>query len=202
MTIAAEQDAKTFFAQNGYAVVRAFLAPALTDFFWQYVRMRAAFGLLTHRGKLVPTAPAAYGDAAFETLLETARPTVEAVAGCRLLPTYSIVRVYSRGEMLHRHRDRPACEISVTVNVGQIPDAPWPIHIAGAKGDGTATLSPGDAMIYRGVALKHWREAYPGAQLGQVFLHYVDRDGPYAAHKFDGRPSLMRPKTGGGEDDI
>lgn len=32
-----------------------------------------------------------------------------------------------------------------------------------------------------------------GRQLAQAFLHYVDRHGPYANEKFDGRQSLMRP---------
>jgi hypothetical protein len=28
----------------------------------------------------------------------------------------------------------------------------------------------------------------------QVFLHYVDRYGPHAGQKFDGRKTLMRPQ--------
>jgi hypothetical protein len=52
---------------------------------------------------------------------------------------------------------------------------------------------PGDALLYRGIDLFHWRDAYPGEALVQVFLHYVDRDGPHADRKFDGRPTLMRP---------
>jgi len=32
---------------------------------------------------------------------------------------------------------------------------------------------------------------YQEEALVQVFLHYVDRDGPHADQKFDGRPSLI-----------
>jgi hypothetical protein len=56
-----------------------------------------------------------------------------------------------------------------------------------------ALLQPGDALLYRGHDCFHWRDAYAGQQLAQVFLHYVDRNGPHAAEKFDGRESLMRP---------
>ena len=62
-------------------------------------------------------------------------------------------------------------------------------------------LSPGDALIYRGVECFHWRGAYAGNQLVQVFLHYVDRSGPYADKKFDGRKTLMRPHGKPGEED-
>ena len=58
-----------------------------------------------------------------------------------------------------------------------------------------ALLTPGDALIYRGVDLFHWREPYVGRQLVQVFLHYVDRRGPRADQKFDGRKTLMRPPS-------
>ena len=59
-----------------------------------------------------------------------------------------------------------------------------------------AELKPGDGLLYRGTELFHWRDAYWGEALDQVVLHYVDRDGPHADQKFDGRPSLMRLKTG------
>jgi hypothetical protein len=36
----------------------------------------------------------------------------------------------------------------------------------------------------------HWRAAYEGSHLAQVFLHYVDQHGPHAEWKFDKRPSL------------
>jgi hypothetical protein len=67
------------------------------------------------------------------------------------------------------------------------------------QGDGEprgAELKPGDGLLYRGTELFHWRDAYQGEALVQVFLHYVDRDGPHADQKFDGRSSLMRGKDG------
>ena len=51
-------------------------------------------------------------------------------------------------------------------------------------------LEPGDAVLYRGMVLEHWRDPYEGVRAAQVFLHYVDQDGPHAEWKFDKRPSL------------
>ena len=140
--------------------------------------------------------PGNYGDPAFDGLLEYLRPRVEDHSGLRLLPTYSYFRMYKRGDVLKRHRDRSACEISVTLNIGQQPLAPWPIYLQGEGEPCGAELKPGDALLYRGIDLLHWRESYLGSQHFQVFLHYVDRDGPHTDQKFDGRPSLMRLKTG------
>lgn len=95
--------------------------------------------------------------------------------------------------MLTRHRDRKACEISLSLNIGQRPSEPWPLCVESERESHSASLSPGDALLYRGIDLFHWRDAYQGEALVQVFLHYVDLDGPNADQKFDGRPTLMRP---------
>ena len=45
-------------------------------------------------------------------------------------------------------------------------------------------------MIYRGCDLDHWREVCEcpeGWNMGQVFMHYVDANGPHAEWKYDKR---------------
>ena len=51
-------------------------------------------------------------------------------------------------------------------------------------------------LLYRGCDIPHWRPVYKGEWQAQVFVHYVDADGPYAEEcKFDGRPMLGISKT-------
>lgn len=138
----------------------------------------------------VANAPVAYADPRLDALLERVRGAVERATGLELWPTYSYLRVYERGNLLQAHRDRPACEISMTVNLGMSADEPWPIWIAGPMGIAAVELNPGDGLIYRGCDCFHWREPFAGEQLVQVFLHYVDRNGPNAEWKFDKRPCL------------
>ena len=83
---------------------------------------------------------------------------------------------------------------SLSLNIGQRPAEPWPLWVESERESYSASLLPGDALLYRGIDLFHWRDAYQGEVLVQVFLHYVDHDGPYADKKFDGRPTLMRPE--------
>ena len=138
----------------------------------------------------------AYGDPTFDGLLEFLRPRIEEYSGLSLSPTYSYFRLYKHGDSLKRHRDRPACEVSVSLNIGQVPSETWPLYVEGSAGTYGALLSPGDGLLYRGIDVFHWREPFQGNRLVQVFLHYVDRNGPHADQKFDRRMTLMRPRNG------
>ncbi len=189
-----DSKARENFARLGYTVLPRLIAPALCEFFWSYIHTKFASGLLSWGDVLVPRTPACYGDGATEGLLEFVQPRVEACAGRDLIPSYSYLRLYKRGDELRSHRDRPACEFSLSLNIGQTPDAPWPLFVESPEGGTRVDLGPGDALLYRGIDLFHWREPYEGRQLAQVFLHYVDGSGPHAAHKYDGRPGLMLPK--------
>jgi hypothetical protein len=181
------------FARQGYVMLPALIEPALVDFLWSYVHTKFASLLVTLADERVPNTPTDYGDHAFEGLLEYLRPRIEELSGLALHPTYSYFRIYKHGDVLKRHSDRPACEISVTLNIGQAPAEPWPIYIECHAGPYAALMSAGDAMLYRGRDCAHWRDAYPGDKLVQVFLHYVDRAGSYADWKYDKRMTLMRP---------
>jgi hypothetical protein len=44
----------------------------------------------------------------------------------KLNPTYAYARIYKKGDILHRHKDRFSCEISTTLNLG---GDDWPIFI-------------------------------------------------------------------------
>ena len=54
--------------------------------------------------------------------------------GLKLNPTYSYARIYKKGDVLHRHKDRFSCEISTTMNLG---GDEWPIYIEAKKNVGT-----------------------------------------------------------------
>jgi len=123
-----------------------------------------------------------YGDCLAETFMLTKLKKMEAETGLELNPTYSYSRVYVRGADLKRHKDRDECEISVTVMVGSSGEE-WPIYIDGHKVD----LTPGDAAIYLGPKLMHWRNEFEGDWHAQMFLHYVNKNGPNKHRLCDGR---------------
>ena len=154
----------------------------------------------------VPNTYSHYADTAMETLLLAVQPKMEKLTGLKLNPTYSYARIYKRGDVLHRHKDRFSCEISTTMNLG---GDPWPIYIEANKNVGTpdkgfpaqtnnkgskVILKPGDMLVYKGMILEHWREVFLGNDCAQVFLHYNDIKSKDAQKNiFDSRPHLGLP---------
>lgn len=84
----------------------------------------------------------------------------------------------------------------------------WPLQIArerstpsdrieddfGADAFEAVEMQPGDALLYRGVDHRHGRVTpNPNGWSAHLFLHWVERGGPYAEHAFDQRPERAQP---------
>ena len=148
----------------------------------------------------VPNSYAKYGDRLTESLLIQTIPLMEKETGLKLIPTYSYCRLYKKGNVLNRHKDRPSCEISTTLNLG---GDEWSIYLSSSSKDNISNspkeikidLKKGDMLIYKGCELEHWREVFEGNVCGQVFLHYNHADGEFAkSNLYDKRPMLGVPK--------
>lgn len=100
-------------------------------------------------------------------------------AGRKLLPTYTYCRIYTEGNELMPHRDRQSCEWSVTINLAQTE--PWPLYIDGKE----IIQKVGDGALYQGHDVYHWRKPFTGNEYIQIFLHYVDANGPYKDYIYD-----------------
>lgn len=138
----------------------------------------------------VPGAHSVYTDKLMESILLYALPFVEENTGLSLYPTYSYYRYYQPGDKLVPHTDRPSCEITASLMLGRNYDGEsWKLFI---ENNGYST-EPGDLIIYRGTELNHYRYEFvapPGSFHSQVFLHYVDQNGPHADCKYDKRPGI------------
>ena len=141
------------------------------------------------RDNHVPTAVSFTNTALTDALLLALQPKVEAVAECRLIPTYSYARLYLHGDTFIRHRDRQSCEVSASIHLGRDGgDASlW------FAPDNRVEMEAGDGAVYLGCETDHWRERFTGRITGQVFLHYVAAGGPNAKLAFDGDPDRFPP---------
>ena len=200
------------FKKNKYKVLRKAISPEVADFVYTYFlnkRTEARYffdqkwisPFTTEWGvwndEQVPNTYAHYGDVAMETLLAKLNIKMEKETGYKLNPTYSYARIYKTGDVLHRHKDRYSCEVSTTLHLG---GDPWPIYLDPTGKTGQAgikiILKPGDMLLYSGCEVEHWREAFPGKDCGQVFLHYNDSQKKTAKeNKFDKRPMLGLPSS-------
>jgi hypothetical protein len=121
---------------------------------------------------------AAYKDPVMQFLHARLWPRMEEITDLTLMPTYTYVRVYRPGAILEKHKDRPACEVSATLLVGANYSPTWPLFIEGEQ----IVQEPGELAVYRGGEVDHWREPMTGPENAyhvQLFIHYVDANGPY-----------------------
>jgi len=173
------------FERDRYVVLPSLLKEPTLSQFYRYARKTAMAGRMGSGDDQVPGTPCSYGDFMMDGLLNTLLPGIEESSGLKLFPTYSYFRVYKKGDTLAKHTDRSSCEISVTLCLGFEEGKSWPIWIEGSRGTSSLNLEAGDGLLYRGRECPHWREAFEGVSLAQVFLHYVDQNGPCAEWKFD-----------------
>ena len=197
------------FKTQKYQVIKNAISYELANFIFNYFLLkRDAVGFMyqnnihaessilgTWSDTQIPNTFSCYGDFVMDTLLMKMLPVMKQHTNLDLIPTYSYARAYKRGDKLRRHKDRPSCETSCTMNLG---GDLWPIFLepSGELGkEGTKILlNPGDMLIYRGCDVEHWREPFDGNDCCQVFLHYNDVNGQFAEqNKYDGRPFLGLP---------
>jgi len=212
------------FKKKKYQIIKGALSKELSNFIFNYMMLQRDVVdymmknnkvnplnpfIGTREDKQIPGAYSKYGDWVMETLLQYMRPIMKSKTGMDLVPTYSYTRLYEKGNILRRHKDRPSCEISTTLHLG---GDPWPIFLDPSGADfvideykqtikpGAPTgirvdLKVGDMLIYSGCDLEHWREPFQGTVCSQVFLHYNHANGPFAqTNLFDKRPMLGIPK--------
>jgi len=208
------------FKRKKYLVIKKAITKDMANFIYGYFSMkrRVARKFLDDRyispfeegwgvwtDEQIPNTYSHYADLVMENLLEKVRPRMEEETKLKLIPTYSYARIYKKGDVLKRHKDRFSCEISTTMflggnswdiylepkkNVGKPPEYPVPTTNKGIK----ISLTPGDMLIYSGCELEHWREAFQGINCCQVFLHYNTAGSPDAEqNKFDKRAFLGLP---------
>ncbi len=127
-------------------------------------------------------------------------PTVSELVGRDLLPTYDFFRFYREGDVCRVHTDRPACEHSLSLTLDYSDGAVWDLEIAQEEsepytfigddfaglGHSSVAMQVGDAVLYQGTRYAHGRtKPNRNGWSAHLFLHYVDRNGPFAQEAFD-----------------
>jgi len=205
------------FKKNKYVIIRQAISKDLATFIYNYFLMKkqvydtcrqtrfispyevllGEYADINYEGTdgQIPHTYSNYSDIAMETLMLKCQPIMEKATGLKLQPAYTYARIYKKGDILKRHKDRFSCEISTTMNLG---GDPWAIYLepSGKKGlkGIKVDLKPGDMLVYCGCDLEHWRNKFKGKECIQVFLHYNNKKTPGAKENmFDTRPHLGLP---------
>jgi|TARA_Y100001963_G_C6680348_1_gene399546 alkylated DNA repair dioxygenase AlkB len=212
------------FKKKKYTIIRQAISKDLAVFVANYFLMKKQvydtclqaryvspfedlLGYYEDKDQQIPNTYSSYADIVMETLLLKLQSQMEKATGLKLYPAYTYARIYKKGDILKRHKDRFSCEISTTMNLG---GDDWPIYLEPDSSKGEVKkevgyvsentkgirvdLKPGDMLVYSGCELEHWRNKFKGKECIQVFLHYNNRKTPGSKENmFDKRPHLGLP---------
>ena len=180
------------FRERQYLLVKGILPQTILEYLKVYYAILMANNRFCNDSQC-PSSLCLGGDAALDAVLEWIRPEVSRLVGFDLAPTYSYTRQYARGEVLARHTDRVACEISVTASI-RIPKGAGPsvVHLKPPNLQETRVeMFEGDGCVYVGTEVEHWRERFRVGGYIQLFLHFIAKHGRnYPKLMFDGRECL------------
>lgn len=208
------QNTTDSYFRDGYVALPRLFAPEILQAFFNRMQadLSAAGRPLTSFGKTGPLLKRdaievyAYEYVPMLTFLWGLTPRMSEATGKDLLPTYAYFRLYRQGDVCRVHADRHACEHSLSLTMGYSHNRPWALCVEKRRleaphrgitddfGDdgtfGSVAMAPGDGVLYQGVHHRHGRvDPNPNDWSAHLFLHWVDRAGPYAEHAFD-RPTL------------
>jgi len=179
------------FEANGYVVVKQFISRLMCDYINENIKLLEGGSSFDYGDTQVEKAFSAASPTITETLLDVVTPVLSERINCELYPTYSYLRIYMKGAVLEKHTDRNSCEVSATIPLNYDSEPIWPLFLETADERVIRVeLEPGDALIYKGIELPHWRDPFEGERQVQVFLHYVRKDGEFSDFRFDKRPHL------------
>lgn len=119
---------------------------------------------------------------------------IESFIKRKLYKTYFYDRFYFVNQELKPHVDKEKCEISCSYHISSNLKKPWHLKLLTPYGEEKSIdLNPGDAIVYKGCEITHWRDSLPSrynkfqkifikkddTYYHQVFFHYVLQDGNY-----------------------
>lgn len=134
------------------------------------------------------------------TFLWGLTPIISELTGADVLPSYDYFRIYQKDDICRVHSDRPSCEHSVSLTLAYSHGLPWPLEVGSTRvteeapcvedfGDeafSSVAMEPGDAVLYRGIDLRHGRtQPNPNRWSAHLFLFWVERGGAFEQHAFD-----------------
>ena len=200
------------FKKNKHLIIRQAISKDLALFIYNYFNIQkqgydtclkeryispfeTLIGYYEKADEQIPHTYSQYANIVMETLMLKCQPIVEKETQLKLYPAYTYARIYKKGDVLKRHKDRFSCEISTTMNLG---GDTWDIYLEPSGKEGKkgikVKLNAGDMLVYKGCEVEHWRNKFKGKQCVQAFLHYNNSKTPGAKENmFDKRPHLGLP---------
>jgi len=169
------------FQRNRYVPIPNLLHPFHIAALRRYYRHMVRNGGMKYGDSQAPRRFFAYNESVAQYFHSQWTGIVSAIVGEPVKPSYVYVACYQEGADLAKHLDREQCEFSITMCLDYTPEprtcTPWPLMLQTAGGTASVFQALGDALLYRGREVPHWREPLRlGNTSSSIFFHYVRKD--------------------------
>jgi hypothetical protein len=196
------------YKNDGHATIRGLIPPEVATNLFRQIQLDLAnagqsFSTFakSHQLSMQPTVDiSGHFYRPLTTFLWGLTPMIEKLTGAEVLPSYDYFRIYQKDDICRVHSDRPSCEHSVSLTLAYSDSLPWPLEVGSIRVDGegpctenfgdeafsSIEMQPGDAVLYRGIDLRHGRmHPNPNGWSAHLFLFWVERGGKFEQHAFD-----------------
>lgn len=187
------------FEKNGFVKIKGVLSPEIIELYKSFIdisilaQMREAEDSSYLRGKTESVTHNIFDD----SIMLYCKHVVEKIWGIEdMVPSYSFSREYFPGSELLVHRDREACQYSMTLTMfkrGTGSTVLWFSENEDKSNAIPVELEEGDGIIFNGGheygGKWHWRDPLEIESLVQLFVHYVHPDTPHLADGDFPRPN-------------
>lgn len=201
---------RDYFLKNGYLILKNVYDPKKL-----YDPVPEQRGQINYYGSLekfshvpvesqVEGSLARYSHPKYREIHSQIRLILQDILSEELYNTYYYDRFYFKGQELTRHRDRDACEVSISVQISSNSSKPWPFCLQTLDGrEVSVNLENGDGLVYMGCNVDHWRDPLKSrfsrfnrflnrlvfksddTYHHQIFFHYVRANGRRAHCAWD-----------------
>ncbi len=166
--------------QSQYAVIRQVLPQVYLKAAARFLRAFDEAGYLDKRGDVIRYRHVYYQDPLNQFVHRQLAAIVAEVAPEPIKPSYCYLASYRFGSRLYKHTDREQCEWNVSLQLDNSPTIAmakaWPIFLEIRGKPRKVTLDVGDAVIYSGTRIPHWRPPLPkGRTTTLCFFHFVKK---------------------------
>lgn len=174
------------FQKNGFVKIKGVLTPEIIELYKGFIDITIVKQMRDledspYLGGRTESIPHNVFD---DSILLYCKHVVEKIWGIdNMIPSYAFSREYFPGSELKVHRDRGACQYSMTLTMckrGQGNTTLWFSDSKDKTNPIPVDLEEGDAIIFNGGydygGKWHWRDPLEVESLVQLFIHYVHPD--------------------------
>jgi len=172
---------KTQLRSQGYVVLSQIVPVLQKQALCQYLQVLRAGGYFDQGSVQVPLRNVIHNEPVMYFLLGQFAQLLNAILPTPVKPSYTYLAEYQEGAVLDKHVDREQCLWNISLALDASPDLSvaekWPILLDLGGAPKPIHLRVGDAVLYPGAHIPHWREALPaGQRVCMGLFHFVSPD--------------------------